>query len=98
MAKEKLLSLNNRGIQDVLILMYQIKHGSYLECSYLCDLFSRRIKRYNSDFEMSSLKQLSAENILTIWYIAIQESKRNTVPYLPFTESSDCQTCVFCNN
>ena len=29
------------------------------------------------------LKQLTSENILTIWLITIQESKRSTVPYRP---------------
>ena len=50
--------------------MYQIKHGSYLECSSAEEL-SDTIQI----LKCRVLKQLSAENILTIWYIAIQESK-----------------------
>ena len=39
-------SLNNRRLQDTLILMYNVKHS--MVHSYLCDLFSLSNKKYNS--------------------------------------------------
>ena len=50
-------SLNNRRLQDILILMYNMKHS--MAHSYLCDLFSLSNKKYNlrnSDFNLPSFR------------------------------------------
>ena len=50
-------SLNNRRLQDILILMYNMKHS--MAPSYLCDLFSLSNKKYNSrnsDFNLPSFR------------------------------------------
>ena len=57
-------SLNNRRLQDILILMYNVKHS--MAHSYLCDLFSLSNKKYNSrnsDFNLPSFRTVRFGNI-----------------------------------
>ena len=57
LVKANLPSLNNRRLQDILILMYKVKHS--MAPSYLCDLFRLSNKKYNfrnSDFDSPSFK------------------------------------------
>ena len=57
LVKAHLPSLNNRRLEDILILMYKVKDSK--APSFLCDLFSLSNKKYNlrnSDFDLPSFK------------------------------------------
>ena len=57
LVKAHLPSLNNRRLEDILILMYKVKDSK--APSFLCDLFSLSNKKYNlrnSDFDLPRFK------------------------------------------
>ena len=103
-------SLNNRRLQDILILMYNMKHS--MAHSYLCDLFSLSNKKYNSrnsDFNLPRFGKHSIRYLGPHLWAKLSKKTRESSSLAIFKrkicemditilECSGCNLCILCNS